>query len=299
MWRRDTGLGIVVLAIAVVVVLAATAPRAALAASPTVYVGDAKQYSVAFKAEEGQVYVLELAGSADCYYTEPHEDVGHQAFSVFPAPKLMHQGPKALIAEESGGSLFGGWYSTIRANLGGDQVTGTYSYDESEESFHCDTGFSELPFQASRYEAIAGPGAAAPKAGETRVYYGSGEPIEVFLRADGKVVGGIRGTFVSQCPVGGRQPAGGRYALFAHSAFAKRGEKGGFRQHAESSGRTRSGVEFKESISIAGRVEEGAITGTYTRVRTSKPKKGRAQRCATGPLGFQATRYLPVAAPSA
>ncbi|HSS33547.1 MAG TPA: hypothetical protein VLL27_09735 [Solirubrobacterales bacterium] len=267
----------------------------ATAASPTVYVGDAKQYSVAFKAEEGQVYVLELAGSADCYYTEPHEDVGQQAFSVFPAPTLMHQGPKALTAEESGGSLFGGWYSTIRANLSGDQVTGTYSYDESEESFHCDTGFSETPFAATRYEPAGAPGAAPPKAGETRVYYGSEEPIEAFLRADGKVVGGIRGTFVSQCPVGRRQPAGGRYALFAHPAFAKRGDKSGFRRHVESSGRTHSGVQFRESISIAGRVEDGAISGTYTRVRTSKPKKGQAQRCATGPLGFRATRYLPAA----
>lgn len=267
----------------------------ATAASPTVYVGDAKQYSVAFKAEEGQVYVLELAGLADCYYTEPHEDVGQQAFSVFPAPKLMHEGPKALTAEESGGSLFGGWYSTIRANLSGDQVTGSYSYDESEESFHCDTGFSELPFEAARYELFGGPGAAAPKAGETRVYYGSEDSIEAFLRADGKVVGGIRGTFVSQCPVGQRQPAGGRYALFAQPAFAKRGAKSDFRRHVDSSGRTRSGAQFRESISIAGRVEDGAIFGTYTRIRTAKPKKGRAQRCVTGPLGFRATRYLPAA----
>ncbi|HEX3243327.1 MAG TPA: hypothetical protein VHQ97_09620, partial [Solirubrobacterales bacterium] len=70
---------------------------------------------------------------------------------------------------------------------------------------------------------------------------------------------------------------------------------GDFRRQVEVSGKTRSGTRFRESISIAGHVEGQAITGTYLRVRISKPKKGRRQRCATGPLPFRAVRYLPVA----
>ncbi len=61
---RKWMLGIVAAALAV-----ALSPAASVAA-PTLYVGDQKEYAVAFKAEEAQLYVIELAGMTDCYYTE-------------------------------------------------------------------------------------------------------------------------------------------------------------------------------------------------------------------------------------
>lgn len=280
------------LAGAVALMVALTAAVSASAA--TLYAGDAKEYSVAFKAEGAELYAMQFAGTTDCYYTEPHEDIGQSGFSVFAAPKLMREGPRGFTAEESfSTSMWGGARAQIRAELGDDVVTGDFSYDESEESFHCDTGFSPDPFEASRYEPIGSPEAAAPADGETRVYYGSEERVEIFLRATGKVAGGIRGTFVPQCPVGRGKATLSRPALFSRPAFAKRGEKGRFRRGVVHEGKTRSGRRFKEAISIAGRVEEDAITGSYRRVRTVKRGRKPAERCVTGPIPFRAVRYLP------
>lgn len=275
---------LVPLALALVVAMTATAS----AASPTLYIGDTKDYAVAFKAEEAQLYVIELAGTTDCYYTEPHEDAGHGGFSAFPAPKLMRgEGTESLGAED-----FGEGNARISGKLEGDVVSGEYSYAESEESFHCDTGFTPSPFQASRYQPAESGGIR--RSGERPVYYGSEASTEVFLRAAEKEAFGIRGTFVPQCRVRRGKRIVARYPLFSEPVNVKLGEGSSFEVKDSEQGVMRTRARFRETISLTGSVDrEAVVTGTYLRVRTIKPRRKAKRRCVTGPLAFHAVRYLP------
>ncbi len=256
-------------------------------AESTLYVGDTKEYAIAFKSEEARLYVIELAGTTNCYFSEPHEDLGPGGFSVFPAPKLMRGRSEGLFAEEIGGG-----YARVHAQLEGDAVSGDYSYDESEESFHCNTGFTPKPFQASRYVPVGSGG--APMSGERPVYYGSDASTEVFLRVIDNQAGGIRGTFVPRCRVARSRKVPARRALFGDpSAFTKLGADGSFETKDVEEGWARSGAHYKEKISLTGSVTEDGVTGAYLRIRRTKPRGKPVRRCVTGPLPFRAVRYLP------
>lgn len=266
-------------------VLAVALTASASVAAPTLYVGDTKEYAVAFKAEEAQLFVIELAGQTDCYYTEPHEDVGPGGFSAFAAPTLMRSGPQGFYAEDR-------FAARVSAELLNDGVSGDFSYDESEESYHCDTGFTPKPFQASRYQPVGGE--TAPVSGERPVYYGSESSTEVFLRAGEKEAFGIRGTFVPSCRVGRGKTIPDRHALFSEPVNAKLSAEGSFEQEDVEQGTTRSRTRYREAISLTGSVDQGSlVSGTYLRVRTVKPRRKATRRCVTGPLPFRAVRYLP------
>jgi hypothetical protein len=275
------------------VVESATVARVSAATSPVIYVGDGKGYEIAFKSEGGLVYALELDGTAHCYFSEPHEDVGSSGFNSFPMPKMMREGPDGLIAGESSSTPFGRATSSVKANIGDDAVTGTLAFDESEESYHCDTGFSGVPFEATRHEPLGSTGVGAPAAGGLPAYYGHEAPIEIFVRAN-RTVAAIRGAFRPNCQIGRTRSVPDRHALFGSPVFIGWSKDGGFRQHVLHRGKTRAGEEYKESISINGRLTQDAVTGTYLRIRTSTAGRGQAQRCTTGPLPFRAIRYLPV-----
>ncbi|HEV2858349.1 MAG TPA: hypothetical protein VGW80_08110 [Solirubrobacterales bacterium] len=275
--------------LAVALALAAVSAGAAPAVAATLYAGGTEKYSVAFKAEGAKRYVMQFAGRTHCYYTEPEEAVGGGGFSAFPAPKLMRKGPRSYVAHEYGGGMYESSIAEIRAEFDGDGVTGKFSYDYSLESFHCDTGFVEKPFEATRYQPLGTPGTAPPERGERRVYYGKRGPIELFLRQPGEEVGGIRGTFAPRCPLGKGKAVPARHALFRRPAFAEL-EKGSFRRQVVHKGKARSGTRYEETISLSGRVQREAVTGSYLRVRTSKPS---GQRCVTGPIPFRAMRYMP------
>lgn len=268
------------------VLVAALLGAATARAETSIYVGDTKEYAIAFKAEATQLYVLELAGETDCYYTEPYEDLGSGGFSAFPAPKLMRSSSEGLHADDLG--VGSAW---VRAQLGGDVVSGDFRYSESELSYHCDTGFAPKPFQASRYEPTGSGG--VPASGERPVYYGSEASTEVFLRADGEEAFGIRGTFVPACRVGGGKKILRRHALFSEPVNSKLSEVGSFKKREVDWGQTRSGAHYREWISLSGSVGPEAVTGTYLRVRTVKPRRKAKRRCVTGPLPFRAVRYLP------
>jgi hypothetical protein len=180
--------------VAVALLIAAGSARA----QTTLYVGDTKDYAIAFKSEEARLYVLELAGTTNCYYSEPHEDIGPGGFSAFAAPTLMRSDSEGLHAYDSGRGT-----TRVRAELDGGAVRGDFAFSESELSYHCDTGFEPTPFQASRYEPV-GSG-AAPVSGERPVYYGSEASTEVFLRVINGRAGGIRGTFVPRAESAGRR----------------------------------------------------------------------------------------------
>src|SRR5690242_13737744 len=114
-------------------------------ADTTLYVGDTDDYAIAFKAEEAQLYVLELAADTECFFTEPREAVGPGGFSSFAAPTLMSSGPEGLTAGIPGG------LGQLRAEQSGDAITGSfYLHQIVEEGFHCDTG-PDRTFQAVRY----------------------------------------------------------------------------------------------------------------------------------------------------
>ncbi|HEX6781491.1 MAG TPA: hypothetical protein VF125_05605 [Solirubrobacterales bacterium] len=272
------------------VALVAMAPGAGDASAAALYAGSTEKYSVAFKAEGPQRYVMQFAGRTNCYYTEPEENVGGGGFSAFPAPELMHEGPHGFAAHEYGGDSYSLSIAEIRAEFNRDGVSGKYAYEESEESFHCDTGSVQRPFEASRYRPIGSVLAGSPERGEKRVYYGKRGPIEIFLRKTGREVGGIRGTFVPRCPLGKGRSIPARHALFRRPAFAKLEEGARFLRRVAHEGRTRAGGRFKETIAITGRVRRDAVLGTYLRVRTSRPD---GDRCVTGPIPLRAVRYLP------
>jgi hypothetical protein len=256
-------------------------------AETTLYVGDTKEYAIAFKAEGQQLYVIELAGTTNCYYTEPHEDLGPGSFSAFAAPTLLRSDSEGLHAYDSGRGS-----ARVRAELDGDAVQGDFTYSASELSYHCDTGFEPKPFQASLYQPIGSGG--TPASGERPLYYASEGPIEIFLRVINRQAGGIRGTFVPHCRVGRAKKVPARQMLFdGPSAFTKLGEDGSFETKAVEEGWGRSGAHYKEKISLIGSVEEDAVAGTYLRIRRTRPKGKPVHRCVTGPLPFRAVRYLP------
>ena len=291
MTLRQPALGIAVL---VALAVAGVAPGAVSSAA-TLYVGDAPQYAVAFKVEGGLPYVLEVAGTAHCYLTEPYKGAGGSDFSVFSIPRPMRAVPDGFAAGDSG-ERFGRYRARIQAAFGEEVATGTFTYEESEESFHCETARSGVPFQADRYGPIGSAGLAAPAAGETSVYYGRSGSIEAFLRPGGQTVGGIRGSFVPQCRIGRRAPSATPRPLFGTPVFAAQDADGRFRHRVEYSGKLRTGPAYREVATLIGQVEGGAVTGTYSRFRATKPPNGEPRRCVTGPLPFRAVRYLPVAA---
>ena len=261
------------------------------AAAASLYAGATEKYSVAFKAEGAKRYVMQFAGRTHCYYTEPEESAGGGGFSVFPAPKLMHEARRGgYAAGETGGDSYSLSIAQIRAEFDRDGVSGNYAYEESEESFHCDTGFNEKPFEASRYRPIGSALAGSPRRGEKRVYYGKRGPIEIFLRKTGGEVGGIRGTFAPRCPLGRGRATPAQHALFRRPAFAKLEKGNRFQRRVTHQGRARSGGRYRETIAIAGRVRKDAVIGTYFRIRTSL---STGQRCVTGPIPIRASRYLP------
>jgi hypothetical protein len=291
MTLRRTALRIAALA---ALAVAGFAPGA-ISSAATLYVGDEPEYAVAFKVEAGLPYVLEVAGTAHCYLTEPYKGVGGSDFSVFSIPRPMRATPDGFAAADSG-ERFGRYSAQIKAAFSEEAATGTLTYDESEESFHCETARSGVPFEARRFGPIGSAGLVAPAADERSVYYGSSGSIEAFLRPSGEMVGGIRGSFVPECRIGRQAPSATPRPLFGTPVFAAEDQDGRFRHRVEYPGRTRSGGRFRETATLSGRVKNAAITGTYLRERISKSGEGPPHRCTTGPLSFSAVRYLPVAA---
>ena len=268
--------------VALAMLLAAGPARA----ETTLYVGDTDEYAIAFKAEEAQLYVLELAADTECFFTEPREAVGPGGFSSFAEPTPMQSSSEGLTTEIPGG------LGQLRAEWVGDAITGSYYLHQIvEEGFHCDTGPNRT-FQAVRYLPVGSGG--APASGERPVYYGKEESTETFMRVIGDKVGGIRGTFVPRCRIGRGRKIQASHSLFpGPSDFTELGEGGSFEAVAFARGGIHGNARFKERISVSGTVAEDAVAGTYLRIRTVKPPHGAKHRCVTGPLQFRAVRYLP------
>jgi hypothetical protein len=267
-------------------VLATALIGAATARAETaIYVGDTKEHALAFKAEDSQLYIVELAAKTQCFFTEPREYIGPGGFSAFAAPTLMGSGPDGLTAEipDSIGQ--------VRAEQTGDEIVGDFNYHEINEGFHCDAG-PDKTFQAVRYLPFGSGG--SPASGERPVYYGNDESTETFLRVIGGKVGGIRGTFVPQCRVGRKKRIPASHTLFdGPSGFTELDEGGSFEEVVFEGGRMHRKTYYRERISFTGSVAEDAVTGTYLRVRTVKPPRKAKRRCVTGPLPIRAARYLP------
>jgi len=255
-------------------------------AETTLYVGDTDEYAIAFKAEEAQLYVLELAADTECFFTEPREGVGPGGFSSFAEPFLMQSGSEGLTTGIPRG------LGQLGAEWVGDAISGSYYLHQIvEEGFHCET-LPDRTFEAARYLPFGSGG--APASGERPVYYGKDESTETFMRVIGDKVGGIRGTFVPRCRIGRGRKIQVSHRLFPEpSDFTELGEGGSFEAVAFARGGIHGNARFKERISVNGTVAEDAVSGTYLRVRTVRPPHGAKHRCVTGPLPFRAVRYLP------
>lgn len=273
--------------------LAFLALDATRAAARTLYVGGTRNYSVALKSEAGSHYVVQLAGAARCHFNEPHEDLGLTGFSMFPAPTLMRERRGEWVAGNSHYEPFGSGSATVRATFGTDLATGTYSYNYSLESEHCETD-GRVPFKARRYVPAGSAEAGSPIPHLAKTYYGNRGPIEVYLAVRGDVVGGVRGDFVSACRTG-RRKAGEARPLFAYPEAFKRGSDDRFAGHQTAAGAMGHGERFKESLALSGRVGHDEIAGTYSRVRTVTRGHRRLEHCVTGPLRFAAARFVPAA----
>jgi len=272
-----------------IAVLATTLLGATPAGAETaLYVGDTDEYAITLKAEEGQLYVVELAADTECFFTEPREGVGPGGFSAFAQPYLMRSDAEGFTTGIPSG------LGELRAEPAGDGFSGRfYLHQIVEEGFHCDTG-PDRTFKAVRYLQFGGGG--APARGERPVYYGKDESTETFMRVIGDKVGGIRGTFVPQCRVGARRKIPTRESLFElPSDFTELGEGGSFEEVEFKGGRLNPKTRFRERISVSGTLAEDAVAGTYLRIRTVKPLHKAKRRCVTGPLPFRAVRYLPPA----
>jgi hypothetical protein len=278
---------------AIVIVAAALLfPAWAGAASPQIYVGSNSAYTVVFKVDGGAVSVLGL--DAPLYCGEG-EHFGSGTISVFKRSTRMREGPDGLEALLGGG---GGSSSKIEATFDGTRLTGTFTFDFSEGSFHCQTsGFyparPAVSFEAERYEPV-GSGSTLPATkGEVPIYYGSDARAEVLLEPNpGSVV--FRGAAPSNCPVAGK-PATGKSPLFGDVIDTDH-EGDSFHRTLRRDGKS-SGETWSESRSVAGTVTDEGITGSYVRSTIIRPATGAPQRCKTGPLPFQAVRYLPSAVP--
>jgi hypothetical protein len=271
-------------AICLALLLAAPAARAA---APTLYVGAAPGYKVALAVAGQERSVLELAGTVPCHFNEPREPGGTESFSVYPSPRPMRRDPQA-----------GGWFrgqpgfphANVAAVFHHDRAIGTYGYESSEESFHCEV--HKAPFEALRYEPIGSPTAVRPKRGEKRVYYDGEGPTHLFLRTSGELIEGVRGVLRTRCPVGAESVPGRQLPLFRAPIYTAHDPDGGFSFQAGVRGILPSHARLHESILLSGRAGHDRTVGAYRRVRTVTRGKRQVERCVTD-LPFDATRYLP------
>jgi hypothetical protein len=251
----------------------------------------ARSYSIAFKTEAGTAYVLGLSAQGGCERGQG-EPSASTNLSVFAAPKEMRLTRRGFAAGETISDEPGFTEAHVLASFAGNAATGTYVLGFREESISCEEPASKAKaFEAHRYLPIGKERAAAPARGEVRAYYDIGGPTQFFARATPEFVTGLRGTFVSRCPVGPRAPGGASRPLFS-SPVRVEVDGGQFDRRTRLSGSARGGT-YTETIVLSGRETEEAVTGAYLRVRTTRPWDGRPQRCATGPLPIYARRYLP------
>jgi hypothetical protein len=269
---------------------------AASAAAAKVYVGDGAKgsYSIALKTEAGGAYVLGLSARASCEYSEGEPVPPTFGLSAFPAPRKMRLKSRGFSASELSSIGPGFTEAHVLADFAAGEATGAYRLDFREESVSCEMGYGgSFPFDARRYLPIGSPRAASPAQGEVRVFYAHGGPTQFFARATSKLVTGVRGAIVSECPVGRRPSLDRPLPLFSRPAQAKV-YGGRFHHQIRVSGlMLSSGQPYTETVSISGRETEEAVVGTYVRVHTTTLTDGRPRRCVTGPLAFRATRYLP------
>jgi hypothetical protein len=264
------------------------------AGAAKVYVGDGEEpsYSIALKTEAGAAYVLGLSARGGC---EPGqgESNAQMYLSVFAAPKEMRLTKRGFASGETIWRSPGITEAHLLANFAGDASSGSYVLGYREESISCEEpATTAKAFEAHRYLPIGEKRAAAPAPGEARVYYDVGGPTQFFARSTPGFLTGIRGAFVTGCPVGSRRPSDASRPLNPSPGRVKL-DGGRFHRRTRLSGLARSGAPYAETIAISGRETEGAVIGTYLRVRTTRPWDGRPRRCVTGPLPIDARRYLP------
>jgi hypothetical protein len=296
-FRRSAVLALSMRASRLLIVIAGLAfllPASAAAATPEIYVGSNAGYTVVFKVEGSRVSALGLDAPLYCSETGPSHHFGPGTISVFKRPTLMRQGPGGLEALLGGG---GGPSSKVEVTFDGTKLTGTFAFDYSEESFHCQTaGFyftpPEVPFEAVRYEAVGSGATLPPATDEVPVFYGSEGGTEVLLEPNVKSVV-FRGAAPSKCPLAGKRAPQGLAPMFGDVIDTDH-EGDSFHRTIHRDGETGRRA-WSEARSVSGVVGADEIAGFYTRSTTVRAPESSPRRCTTGALPFRAVRYLPAA----
>jgi len=249
---------------------------------------------VAFKVAGPRVSVLALEAPIYCSEGGPSERFAGRMV-MFPEPTLLSAGPRG---PESPLRPNGGPSSYIAAAVDGTALTGTFAFDVTEGSFHCQTvGYypsrPAVPFETVLAEPVGSGPTLPPAKGEAPIFYADGGPLEVLLQiVDDSIE--IRGAVRSDCPVRGVKPSRARVSLFPDVTGAKR-RLGGFRRTTHHQGKTKDGLNWSETTSVSGAIGAREISGVYSRTTTTRTANGPPRRCTTGTLPFRAPRYLPAA----
>jgi hypothetical protein len=278
---------------------AATAGAAVPSGSPALYVATGHGYSIAFKVANAKVYVLGLDATVYCQTFAPRAGREQGERNFFAAPKLMGQtGEGPLGAFEGAGSPHGLWQVTVAAELEAEKVVGSFQYGRFEEREDCGTaGYGEVepkvPFEAVRYEpADRSPPPPPFASAEPAFYYGAEGPVETFFTVStSRLI--LRGDVASACQPAKKLRAVGRGALSRGDLEASLLIGGGSFRGVHSSLDSYGPRWPRETVAFGGEVGDKAIIGTYRR-RIAIGFDGKRKRvCHTGPLPFQAQRYLP------
>lgn len=273
----------------------------AAGAAPQVYGSADQGHSIAFAVAGSRVSLLGLDTRSYCGYTEPLQNQKPRPYHRLAAPVFMHDGSAGFSFHQDETELSekqGTAELTVTAGFSGDALIGDFTYlaDARIESSRCQTGTwypgeATVPFEAVPFVRADAPGAPAPSAGETPIYFARKGPLEVFMRGEGKRLL-VRGAVVSGCRFGGAHRS--RRSPFFGIPFPLPLEWESFGGYFGKNAGRLNGAVVTEVTHLAGYATGSATNGVYSRKETIGTGAD-ARICTIGPLRFHAVRYVPAA----
>jgi hypothetical protein len=305
-------------AVSMLVAVAVLVGAGSAAAETSIYVVDQPELSLVLEAKGDDLYAAYLYGEVLCYGAGSHWFEGPDAaitrsFQVRPKKLSGGEGRFRLVREER--SSFHSSTEVLTAEVRPDRIVGTFSYETSGEGIggRCEqnapgfepTDFSQreppVNFEARRYVPLGSPLAMVPDPTAEALYFRSTRQLEILLWTSESAVTKVRGA--------ARQTCFNRH--HGRSAFREPLEPVPLFPLGAADGRfdVRAGQDlpFTNAAShLEGWVGSGSVLGRYRAAVAYRngPRKRFYEWCRTGGregdgyVGFEAFRYVPVAAGS-